>query len=325
MTRQIIPICFMFNDNYRVPAQVAIASMLDNRNRSHIYRLHVLYTDQSVTEATRKSLSRLVASYPDVSIYFRNVELEKLDCWENIFKAHFSKEILIKLALPSIFPEYERIICTDVDVVFTGDVSQAFTDYDMTGYYLCGVRSLEIIDEFVQRQRYPNEIKDRLKGGVGAGFLVYNLKDLRNHGVEKAFIYNLQVCKGVITQPEQDIINLTIPSERILHLPLKFMFCTYMYSLFREKKLDLRCGGEWRHYLFHDIRQDIEADAYNTREEILEALEAPIQVHYATGVKPWNTRFCYRKLLWLRYLFTSHIRKFFCGTTSTSSDAKKQK
>jgi len=320
MPRQIIPICFMFNDDYHVPAQVAISSMLDNISRQHTYHLHILYTDQSISAATRKSLTRLVACYPDVSIYFRNVELDKLDCWENLFKAHFSKEILIKLALPSLFPEYERIICSDVDVVFSGDVSKALTDYDLTGYYFSGVRSLELIDIFVERQRYPKEIKARLKGGIGAGFLVYNLAALRSHGVEKAFIRNLLICQGVITQPEQDIINLTIPRDKIRYLPLKFMFCTYMYSLIRTGKFDLRCSGEWRRYIFDDIRQYVEADAYNSREEILEALEAPVQVHYATGTKPWNTRFCYRKLLWLRYLFTSQIKKIFYRPTHVPPD-----
>lgn len=41
-------------------------------------------------------------------------------------KAHYSKEVLYKLLAPTIFPQYEQIIITDVDVVFCGDIAEIY-------------------------------------------------------------------------------------------------------------------------------------------------------------------------------------------------------
>lgn len=46
-------------------------------------------------------------------------------------KAHYSKEVLYKLLAPTIFPQYEQIIITDVDVVFCGDIAEIYISFVM--------------------------------------------------------------------------------------------------------------------------------------------------------------------------------------------------
>lgn len=302
-----IPVCFMFDDNYTLPARVAIYSMLINANKSYHYDIHILFSEKSLSEKSQKLISNLVNKFVNASVIFKAIKLNEFDLWKDVCSAHYSKEIFIKLKLPSIFPQYDKIICSDVDVVFSGDISEAFTK-NLDNYFMAGVRSLEIIDDFINNQPYSKHLKDTLKGGIGAGFLVYNLSELRKNKIEEKMLVNLRKYYKIITQPEQDIINLTIPREKILHLSLKFMFCTYMYKIFIKKRLDLKCSGSWFKYFLLKLGYiQIKPDIYNTKIEIEEALYEPIQIHYATRTKPWNAIFCYKKIIWLKYRILSYF------------------
>jgi lipopolysaccharide biosynthesis glycosyltransferase len=298
----------MFDNNYVLPARVAIYSMLKNANMDYHYNIHILFSEKSLSTRSKELLSKLVNKFINASINFKEIKLKEFSLWEDVCSAHYSKEIFIKLKLASIFSQYDKIICSDVDVIFTGDVSKAFTESNLESCFIAGVRSLKIIDNFIDKQPYSKYLKEKLKGGVGAGFLVYNLRELRKNKIERQIFINLRKYYKITTQPEQDIVNLTIPKEKILYLPLKFMFCTYMYKIFIKKRLDLKCSGDWfRYYLLRLGFTKIKSDIYHTKKEIEEALYNPIQIHYATRMKPWNTRFCYRKIIWWKYRILSYF------------------
>ncbi len=93
-------------------------------------------------------------------------------------------------------------------------------------------------------------------------------------------------------QPEQDVLNLCC-SPYIKSLPLKNMVCTYMYDeLGREK--------------------EIYSKIYKKEDEIEEALKNPVQLHYATGTKPWKNLNCTKSKEWFNYLLkTSFAEEFF--------------
>lgn len=113
---------------------------------------------------------------------------------------------------------------------------------------------------------------------------------------------NLKEYSRVVTQPEQDVLNITFVGKKYI-LPLRFMFCTYLYSVFLSETLDLRVTGRWLTYLSGRYYDLISGDDYYSEQEIRAAFASPIQVHFATGVKPWSSFACYRKLTWLKHLF----------------------
>ena len=141
--------------------------------------------------------------------------------------------------------------------------------------------------------------------------MIYNLDYMREDKVEQQLLENFKKYKTVITQPEQDIINITIPNNKILYLPLKYMFCTYMYRLIeKDKRLNIKCSGSWFYYLSKKWKNKIKSDKYYSKKNIEEAFLNPVQIHYATGVKPWNKVFCYRKLIWLKFRIYSYLVKY---------------
>ena len=127
--KQIIPIMHCFNDNYVIPASVSFLSMLENANSSYFYKLFVLHTD--ISKAHQNALHSIVSRFDNAELEFVDMNDRFKELFDKIrTKGHYAKEMLYKLLAPEIFPNYEYIIITDVDVVFCGDIAEV--------YYVCG-------------------------------------------------------------------------------------------------------------------------------------------------------------------------------------------
>ena len=81
------------------------------------------------TPAFRKGrvlrIAAVMAHFENAEVLFHDTssyEAELESCAGNRI---FERD-LFKLCAPTLFPEYDRILCSDVDVVFTGDVSSAY-------------------------------------------------------------------------------------------------------------------------------------------------------------------------------------------------------
>ena len=124
--KQVIPIFFTFDENYVVPAIVTVFSLLHHAEASHNYELHVLHPGLSAK--AQRELQRVVGRFPQASLHFHDTSNDPI-AQECPSKSHFSKEIYFKLCAPELFPQHDRVLCSDVDVVFLGDVSQVFAAY----------------------------------------------------------------------------------------------------------------------------------------------------------------------------------------------------
>ena len=74
-------------------------------------------------------------------------------------KAHYSKEVLYKLLAPTIFPQYEQIIITDVDVVFCGDIAEIY-DEGQFDEFIAGIAYHNVLENFM-RNTYEARFKRR--------------------------------------------------------------------------------------------------------------------------------------------------------------------
>lgn len=280
--KNTIPIVFMFDNNYTIPAGVAFKSLLLNSNKKYKYELHVITTD--ITENNRNKLLSIVSGYNNSSLNFINIG-EKFDkYWKKTkVKGHFSKEIFCKFSLPSLFCQYEKLIVSDVDVVFTGDVSNCF-DYvrNDNDFYVAGVKVVGKISYFMDNysREFSEDEISRLT--IGAGFMVYNLKKMRNDNIENLFYECFEQNYKRLIQPEQDVINL-VCHEKIIYLPLNYMTCTYIYDLYSSGS-------------------DLDTDINYSREELEDSINNPIQLHYATHVKPWIDPSCTKSEIWYKIL-----------------------
>jgi lipopolysaccharide biosynthesis glycosyltransferase len=289
--KKIIPIMFCFNNEYAIPAAVAFRSLLENASKDYFYKLYVSHTDISLEN--QKKLQ-------EVAVYFQeHASLEFLlvkNCFEDLWKktktkGHYSKEAFYKLIAPSLFPQYEKIIISDVDVVFLGDVSPSYFSFDPAeDIYVAGVRGvgkiLHILDDY-KKDFSQEEIR---KIVIGAGYMVYNLKKMRKDNLESSFLKCIESNYSRILQLEMDVINLCC-YPKIKFLPLKNMMCNYVYELYNTD-------------------EDFNNDETFSALELREAMENPIQLHYPGYKKPWKED-CTKAEEWFNYVSKTAFNEQF--------------
>lgn len=281
-----IPVFFTFNKHFVLPAAVAFYSLLEYANKNYYYELYVLHSDLSIKDQNK--LIRAIFSFRNfASLHFINVDaFHKNSNWENLkSKQHYSKEIFNKLLAEIVFPQYDRIICSDVDVVFRGDISQSYF-IPSKASYIAGVNGMvksPIADWYLNNFVYDEIFI--ITHGIGAGYFVMNLDKIREDGVGKKMRAYYNANLGRLILPEQDVLNLCC-YPKIDFLPLSYMVCTSLYSLNKQKIA----------YIVDD----------NNNESILEeALRNPIQIHYAGYNKPWNSFFIAKWSEWMKSLVTA--------------------
>ena len=285
----IIPVMHCFDNNYVLPACISFYSMLEHADTSYFYKLYVIGNE--ILEENKQKLFDIVAKFSNASLEFINIDYDFSDLFNKTrSQAHYSKEIYYKFIPARIFTQYDKIIITDVDVVFLGDISKDFIEFEVNeDYYLAGVREmhtkaeyLSALDKVFRKCYTDDEIKKLL---VNAGYMIFNLKKMREDNMPEKFIEFAQKNSEKIIYPEQDTVNLLCyPKIKLLHP--KAMVCNYHYNEFKNEN-------------------DYGLDNFFPAEVVKEALENPILIHYV-GLKPWNGDFTKGKF-WLEYVYKLNL------------------
>lgn len=298
MTMEKIPVFFTFDKNYVVAAEVAIYSMLKHASPAYEYKLYVLHTD--IPRKAQKELTKLINRFRNTSLEF--IDTSAFDSAIKNFhnKSHFSKEIFYKLIASEIFPQYDRIICSDVDVVFTGDISPSYFMYEHEKFYFAGVGQ---IIENNRMNTYGNQFTDAelqiLKKEIAAGYLLMNLKHIRENQMQQKLTGFYAANYHRLRLPEQDCIILCCYPD-VRYLPMEYVVCNSYYKYEQEKSA----------LIFYNDNDSIPKDPIIAEEMFTCALRNPIQLHYVGERKPWNSFPIPKQKLWYSVLresgYTSH-------------------
>lgn len=291
MNKQEIPLMFCFDNNYVIPAAVAFYSLLEHANRDYKYTMYVLHTD--ISYENQEKLQETIKPFSDFAeLIFVDMENKFEGLWDRIAtKGHFSKEVMYKVLVASIFPKYDKIIVSDVDVVFLNDISQSYFDLDVSeDYYLAGVKMIGKMKWYLDQylQWFTEEEVEKLSGFCG-GYIVFNLKKLREDNMEEKFIKCFETEGHRINQLEQDVLNLCC-YPKTKRLPLKYVACSYMWDEYKTE-------------------EDKATDVYYSKEEIEDAMNNTVQLHYATSTKPWKNVDSTKSEVWFEYLAKTNFLK----------------
>ncbi|MDU9761037.1 glycosyltransferase family 8 protein [Helicobacter pylori] len=261
----IIPIVIAFDNHYAMPAGVSLYSMLacaktknpksqnpksQNESKKLFYKIHCLVDNLSL-ENQQKLKETLAPFDAFMSVDFLDISEPnhstiKIDPFVidkiheaflqlNIYaKTRFSKMVMCRLFLASLFPQYDKIIMFDADTLFLNDVSESFF-IPLDGYYFGAAKDFasdkspkhfQIAREKDPRQafslyeHYLNESDMQIiyESKYNAGFLVVNLKLWRADHLEERLL-NLAHQKGqCVFCPEQDLLTLAC-YPKVLILP----------------------------------------------------------------------------------------------------------
>lgn len=287
-----INIAFSFDNNYWRQGATAICSLL-NTGSDINYNIFCLCTDD-VTEETKKTIQKLVKENSSISsISF--IDIGKI--LDNSYEARgLSKATYGRLLLHKFLPDTDKIIYADVDILFKGNLKEAW-DTNIEDYLFAAVKSVRnnLDENFTENLKYPfwSEYLSDIKGKYfNTGFMLLNLKKIREQEMEKVW---LPWTNKKLFFQDQDILNIT-GKNQVKYLPTKF------------NVIDTPNSYTYRKALKENII---------TTEEYLQLKTAPEVIHY-TGRKPWNSlcinyskewwEFVYKRTPFFAHFFRIYLR-----------------
>ena len=285
-----VPVVHTFDVRYVVPAAVSFLSMLENSSPDIFYRIHVLHS--GLPDCDIGMLESVVARFENATVEFHDVS-DLIPRLHRLFEGlvasgrrHYAKEMFLKLMLPDLFPSYGRIIVSDVDVVWKGDVATGFLDWNEDEEYIAGINSRlcrcawsDAQDDANLSPFSPKE-REAIRNGVGAGYLFLNCDAMRRNGMVEKLTDFVASNLSRLRNPEQDTFNIVCEGH-IGMLPNRMMVCTYLYERCTKQEMN--------------INAPIIAD--------------PVQIHYASQTKPWNTPSCCLSEEWYKVLLRTPVFK----------------
>ncbi len=205
MKKKIIPIYFASDRNYLPYLTVAVKSLIDNTNSNDEYRIHILTDDLTEEEIYEmKSFEK-----PNTYIQIVNVH-EKIESIRNkvALRDYYSVSIYFRLFIPSMFPQYNKAIYLDSDIVLNRDIAEMFNENIGTNYLGA------VLDETVYTNKdfiyYVNEALDvSEKQYFNSGVLIMNLAKFRKNNIEDDFYKWVNSYEFGAVAPDQDYLNVT--------------------------------------------------------------------------------------------------------------------
>ncbi|MDD6812391.1 MAG: glycosyltransferase family 8 protein [Lachnospiraceae bacterium] len=270
-----IKIAFCFDENLVNQILVAVASLLDFRDRQDVhYDIYCVCTGAAADVEPR--LREVINARDKESVLTMKVVENP---YENSYQVRgISTGTYLRLMLHRLLPAVDKILYTDVDVFFQKDLAEIW-ELSMDEYVLAAVKgAVNLSDkwEWNSDRPYWNHLENMKGRYINAGVAMMNLKQIREQQLERQWD---KWAKEKLYYQDQDILNLTCQNA-IRYLPPKYNMLAYMGSQDYDRFV---------------------SEGIFSEEECKEALKQPVIIHYA-GDKPWKRYDTNLGKLWWDYV-----------------------
>ena len=209
-----IPIFFACNDKYVPYLDVALISLIANTSAKNTYRITILKN-----EISEQNQAILKAHETD------NVSIEFFDVKEMLApirkqlpeRFYFSVDAYFRLFIETSFPQYDKAIYLDSDIVVLRDIAELYKT-DVDGYLVAAA-----YEQNTDRSPlFTNYVEDII--GIphntyfNSGVMVMNLKAFRARRVQEQFLQMLMQYHFDCLAPDQEYLNV-ICHGRVKYLP----------------------------------------------------------------------------------------------------------
>ncbi len=201
-----IPIFFTVDDNYAPFLAAAINSAVKNSSDNRKYSAIVLY--QELSSENIEKLSKLAKDNFSVKFYAMEKSFDAItDRMSNRLRCdYFTLTIYFRLFIPLMFPQFDKGIYIDSDVVLTSDIAELF-DIDIKDNFIGACRDYSIADVPPLVKYTENAVGVKGDEYINSGVLLMNLKKMRDNDFEGHFLNLLNTYHFDSIAPDQDYIN----------------------------------------------------------------------------------------------------------------------
>ena len=257
-----IPIVFTFNHYVLMPAGVCLNSLLRSANKNTFYDIYIMHGDEDLLDNHKNELNKLKYIYSNFDLNYINIGHE----FDHVHLARgVPKVTYYRILIPDYFHNYDKVIFSDVDIIFRGDLSDIYRNTSLDGACLAAVKSTSLKINYVKSlgcdpEKYTN-----------GGFQIYNIPILRSNNIKER---QLALCGNKYFYLDQDITNIVCKDK------IKFISPGYNST----------------QTFFHIANKNRKTLSSKYSEvEIDEGLN-PVVIHY-NGLNPWQG-LCHRHDIW---------------------------
>jgi len=273
-----IPIVFITDNNYALPTGVAITSLIINKKPETIYKIHVIVTND-VTEENKEKL--LTNGKENVSIDLIEIDISFLEKYRK--PTHPVPPCgLLKFKIPGLFPQYDKMIYLDGDILVKDDLTEFF-NIDISNFYLGAVSDFPALKWIHSNKRMYQ--KDYFNSGV----LLLNTKLMINNNFEERAFQIKDENYDLKYFMDQDVFNL-ITEENVFYFHIKYNAMINIYKSF-----------------FSDIIAEFNLH-YNTLYDSYDDLYHDTVIVHLPSIKPWIYKNVFYHNEWMQYFKQSPFK-----------------
>lgn len=293
--KDTINIAFICDDNYALCTGVAIYSLYINRNKSREYSINILCYDvsqENIDLFLELSNEGFIVNAIDISkrsINYSNFSRSK-------FVTHVSTTALYKFNIPELFPNLDKILYLDGDLLIRDGLEELY-DIELKSCYASVCKD-------VGAEIYPSQYNERLNTShssyFNSGVMLLNLKLFREDDISKKLIDYKK--NGINHFMDQDAFNIVL-NENVIYFDFSY-------------NMILSC---WLNTEYERIITYYDMDSnLKSVEEIFNKAKI---IHFsAAKCKPWNYRTNILDFEWISYYFESPFKKNSINRVPTTFD-----
>lgn len=260
-----IPIVFCFDSRIILGASVAIKSLIDCALESTSYDIRIFHSDLSLKN--QKNLVKLTENTRhNLAFYYINPDIFKNAPHNN---GSWTELVYYRLLIPEIMKEYDKVIYSDVDVLFKGDLQEVY-NLDLTNYELAAVKAERNSKDIICHKYFECNKKDYI---YWSGFLLFNCQKFRNENLLQKMLINAEQYNKELKFYDLDLMNITCKNIYPLDMKYCVMQSIYYYNNYKQ-------GYDYSYLKNVYTDDEIEYSKKNT-----------VIVHYGGKLgKPWRMK-----------------------------------
>lgn len=201
--KKVLPIFFAVDDGYMPFLAVTLQSLVDNSSADYYYLIKILYTN--ISEENKEKIKKYERENVNIEFVDLNYYIGKIK--DKLYtRDYYSKTTYFRLFIPNLYPQYDKALYLDSDIVLLRDVAELF-NIDMGDNLVGGapddvIQTYEVFQEYVEKVVGVADYRNYFNAGV----LLMNLDELRKYDFQEKFVYSLDKIKFSVAQ-DQDYLN----------------------------------------------------------------------------------------------------------------------
>lgn len=281
---EAINICLSADGSYAPYLGVTIQSIKANKSELDRYNVYIL--DGGISNVHKNKILKMVDNY--FSINFINIKEYLTNIDKKIFfeRIHFSIATYFRFFIPQIFPDHNKILYLDCDLIVNTDIAKLYHT-NLDGFAIAASKDIEICRRTTNLMRQYNETCTYLRETL-------KMKNIEMYFQAGVLLLDVQKLKSI------DFTSKCIEKLKEIKRP-QLVDQDIMNSLFdgNYKNINMEWNVLWGiPYKEKNLDKQLPKEIYN---EYFLAREKAYIVHYASDLKPWKNPDIELADIWWQY------------------------